>query len=326
MRINIDKRRAAAFLTFSGLFVAAIVVAANDDMTPSEWLDQMDGAVQTINYEGTVVREKDRKLETFEVVHTVTDGVVREKVIFKDGNGLEIIRNGNEVHCIFPDRESVLVEEWNDQSTLFSTLPSSDIQFGSEYDVSIVDFERIAGRKAVALAIRPHDNYRYGHRVWLDVKTGFPLQTQLIGDGGEPLEQVKFADIRIDAAISPNALTSSYSTEGWKWFTQPQKRARQEVDAPWISDNVPAGFRVVSTHQESLSDDSSTVIHILYSDGLASVSVFVAPSGGKKKSKRSSAGASNSYTTENGDFIVTAVGEVPWATVEQIAESMRLNQ
>ena len=59
-------------------------------------------AVQTTNYEGTVVREKDRKLETFEVVHTMTDGVVREKVIFKDGNGLEIIRNGNEVHCIFP--------------------------------------------------------------------------------------------------------------------------------------------------------------------------------------------------------------------------------
>jgi sigma-E factor negative regulatory protein RseB len=326
MPANIDNRKAAALLAFSGLFAAAIVVAANDDISPSEWLDRMDGAVQTTNYEGTVVREKDRKLETFEVVHTVTDGVVREKVIFKDGNGLEIIRNGNEVHCIFPDRESVLVEEWNDQSTLFSTLPSSDIQFGSEYDVSIVDFERIAGRKAIALAIRPHDNYRYGHRVWLDVKTGFPLQTQLIGDDGVPLEQVKFADIRIDAPIPASSLASSYSTEGWKWFSQPQKRARQEVDAPWVSDDVPAGFRVVSTHQETLSDGSSTVIHILYSDGLANVSVFIAPFNGKKKSKRSSAGASNSYSTESGEFMITAVGEVPWVTVEQIAESMRLNQ
>ena len=265
-------------------------------------------------------------MEAFEVVHTVTDGVVREKVIFKDGNGLEIIRNGNEVHCIFPDRESVLVEEWNDQSTLFSTLPSSDIQFGSEYDVSIVSFERVAGRKAVTLAIRPHDNFRYGHRVWLDVETGFPLQTQLIGDDGEPLEQVKFADIRIDANILASSLTSSYSTEGWKWFTQPQERARQDVDSPWISDDVPAGFRVVSTHEEALAESTHNVIHILYSDGLASVSVFIAPMGEKKRSKRSSVGASNSYSTVNGEFMITAVGEVPWATVEQIAESMRLNQ
>ena len=326
MRDNIDTRTAAAFLALSGLFIAAAVVAGSDDISPSEWLDRMDGAVQTTNYEGTVVRLKDGKVEAFEVVHTITDGVVREKVIFKDGNGLEIIRNGNEVHCIFPDRESVLVEEWNDQSTLFSTLPSSKIQFGSEYDVSIVNFERVAGRKAVTLAIRPHDNFRYGHRVWLDVKTGFPLQTQLIGDDGEPLEQVKFADIRIDDNITASSVASSYSTEGWKWFTQPQKRARQEVDSPWISDNVPAGFRVVSTHQEALAQSEQTVIHILYSDGLATVSVFVAPLSDKKKSKRSSAGASNSYSTVSGDFMITAFGEVPWATVEQIAESMRLNQ
>ena len=325
MRASIDSKSAAAFIALSGLFVAAMVVAG-DDVTPNEWLDRMDTAVQTTNYEGTVVRLRGGKVEAFEVVHTITDGVVREKVIFKDGNGLEIIRNGNEVHCIFPDRESVLVEEWNDQSTLFSTLPSSDLQFGSEYDLSIVDFERVAGRKAVKLAIRPHDNYRYGHRVWLDAKTGFPLQTQLIGDDGEPLEQVKFADIRIDANILASSLSSSYSTEGWKWFTQPQKRARQEVESPWIGDDVPDGFRVVSTHQESLSDSGNTVTHILYSDGLANVSVFIAPLGDKKKSKRTSSGASNSYSTASGEFLITAVGEVPWVTVEQIAESMRINQ
>ena len=322
---DFDTKKAAACVALSGLFIAAVVVAG-DDATPSEWLERMDSAVRTTNYEGTVVRLKDGKVEAFEVLHTITDGVVREKVIFKDGNGLEIIRNGNEVHCIFPDRESVLVEEWDDQSTLFSTLPSSDIQFGSEYDVSIVSFERVAGRKAVMLAIRPHDNYRYGHRVWLDVQTGFPLQTQLIGDDGEPIQQVKFADIRIDADILASSLASSYSTEGWKWFNHPRKRAREEVESPWISDDVPAGFRVVSTHQEVLAGSGNTVTHILYSDGLANVSVFVASLNDKKKSKRSSVGASNSYSTIKGEFLVTAVGEVPWATVEQIAESMRLNQ
>jgi len=325
MHSNFDTRTAAACIALGGLFIGALVIAA-DDKTPSEWLERMDSAVQTTNYEGTVVRLQDGKVEAFEVVHTVSDGVVREKVIFKDGNGLEIIRNGNEVHCIFPDRKSVLVEEWNDQSTLFSTLPSGDLQFGSAYDVSIDSFERVAGRKAVVLAIRPHDNYRYGHRIWLDIKTGFPLQAQLIGDDSEPLQQVKFADIRIDADILTSSLASSYSTDGWKWFTEPRRDAKQEVESEWISDNIPAGFRVVSTHEEALSADTSNVTHMLYSDGLATVSVFIASGNDQKKAKRSSVGASNSYTTLIGDYRVTAVGEVPWATVEQIAGSMRLRR
>ena len=75
-------------------------------------------------------------------MHLVVDGIVRERVLIQEGNGLEIIRNGNEVHCILPDKKSVLVEEWNDQSTLFFSMPSSDIRFGSEYDVSIVREER----------------------------------------------------------------------------------------------------------------------------------------------------------------------------------------
>ena len=116
---------------------------------PNEWLSRMGAAVQTTSYEGTVIRIQDGKAEALKVVHTVSDGVIREKVVAQEGNGLEIIRNGNEVHCILPDRKSVLVEEWDDQSTLFSTLPSSEVRFGSEYDVSIVREERVAGRQTI---------------------------------------------------------------------------------------------------------------------------------------------------------------------------------
>jgi len=325
MRPNLDTRTAAACIASSGLFIGALVVAA-DDATPSEWLDRMGTAVQTTNYEGTVVRLQDGKVEAFEVVHKISDGVVREKVIFKDGNGLEIIRNGNEVHCIFPDRESVLVEEWNDQSTLFSTLPSSDLRFGSEYDISIDNFERVAGRKAVMLAIRPHDNYRYGHRIWLDIKTGFPLQTQLLGDDNEPLEQVKFADISIHSDILASALAPSYSTDNWKWYSEPRRSEKREVETDWVGDDIPAGFRVISTKQELLPGSNDAVTHILYSDGLASVSVFIATGNEKQTAKRSRVGASNSFSTNIDEFRVTAVGEVPDATVERIASSMRLHQ
>lgn len=294
------------------------------DQGPHEWLDRMSSAVQTSNYEGTVIRISDGRAEALKVIHTVSDGVIREKVIAQEGNGLEIIRTGNEVHCILPERKSVLVEEWNDQSTLFSTLPSSNLRFGSEYDVKIVSKERVAGRESIKLAIKPHDSFRYEHRVWLDMDTGFPLQTQLIGVNGSALEQVKFADISLGSEIKASALKPSYSTENFKWYNQPRRRVTAVVDSTWHSTNLPIGFVLVSAQREVMPGSDEAVTHILYSDGLASVSVFIAAHANKKVSERSQVGASNSYSAVIGDYRITAVGEVPAATVEQMASSMQL--
>jgi len=322
MRSHMHTRKAAACIVFCGFFSGANTFA-DDAWTPQDWIDRMGSAVQVTNYEGTVVRVRDGRVDTFKVVHTVKDGVVREKVVIQDGNGLEIIRNGNEVHCILPDRESVLVEEWNNQSTLFSTLPSSDIRFGNEYDVLIKDFERVAGRKAAKLAILPHDHYRYGYRIWLDTETGFPLQTQLIGDDNGALEHVKFADISIEKDIGSGALDSSYSIDNWKWYTEPRPTTNREVESEWVAAHVPAGFRAVSTQQKVLPDADDPITHIVYSDGLATVSVFIAPVSDERTPMASSVGASNSYSTVIDGYRVTAVGQVPRITVEQIAKSMR---
>ena len=304
----------------SCLYGGAVVA----ELSPRELLDRMSGAVQTTNYEGTVLRISNGRAEALKVLHTVADGVVREKVIAQEGDGLEIIRNGNEVHCILPEQKSVLVEEWNDQSTLFSTLPSSSLRIGPEYDVKVVGKERVAGRVAVHLAIKPHDDLRYEHRVWLDSETGFPLQTQLLGTDGVPLEQVKFADIRLDPEIGASALASTYSTENFKWYNQPKRRAAEVVDERWENSSLPRGFRLVSTQAEFMPGSGDVVTHLLYSDGLASVSVFIAAQPDGELAKKSRAGASNSFSTVVGEHRVTAVGEVPSATVERIANSMEM--
>ena len=297
--------------------------SAAETISPNHWLNRMASAVQTTDYEGTVVRLQNGKAEALKVFRKVSDGVVHEKIIVQDGNGLEIIRKGNEVHCILPDSKSVLVEEWNHHSTLFSTLPASDIRFGSEYDVSIVRRERVAGRKTVLVAIRPHDTYRFGHRLWLDIETAFPLQTELIAEDGSAIEQVKFADISFDKEIRASALLPSYSIDDFRWFTEPPHAVKQVAESVWRNENLPPGFRMMSTHQEELASRDEIVTHILYSDGLASVSVFIVPKTDKKISRRSRVGLSNSFSVETAEHHVTAVGEVPAATVEQIATSMQ---
>ncbi len=295
-----------------------------DDYSPHDWLNRMASAVQSTNYEGTVVRVQNGKTEALKVVHKIADGVIHEKVVIQDGNGLEIIRSGNEVHCILPDSKSVIVEEWNDRSTFFSTLPSSDIRFGNEYDVGILRHERVAGRKAVLLAIRPHDDYRFGHRLWLDVETGFPLQTELFGIDGKAIEKVRFVDIKLDSEISARALMPSYSTESFRWITETRGKVTPVELPDWTNDSLPPGFQAVSTHEEELPGRSKhRVTHILFSDGLANVSVFIAPKTDAKISRRSRLGASNSISVEIADHYVTAVGEVPVMTLEAIAGSMR---
>jgi sigma-E factor negative regulatory protein RseB len=299
-----------------------LVIAADG---PNEWLGRMAVALQKTNYAGTVIRTKSGETEALKVVHQVVDGVINEKVVVQEGNNLEIIRNGNEVHCILPEKRSVLVETWNDQSSLFSALPSDEIRFGNEYDLSVVREDRVAGRKAVLLAIRPHDEFRFGHRIWLDRDTAFPLRTELIDRDGSLIEEVKFADISLESGFSPEALAPSMSLENFTWHEGGANRINLDVTTDWVCDDLPPGFRVISTKTEEMAGADEPLTHILYSDGLANVSVFIGATRNRKIARRSSIGGSNAYSILIDGHRITAVGEVPAATVQRIASSMRQN-
>ncbi len=294
---------------------------------PDEWLERMASAVGSTSYQGTVIRRQRGKSEALKVVHKIIDGVVNERVASQEGNGLEIIRIGDDVHCILPDQKSVLVEGWNNQSTLFSTLPRSEVANAPQYDLSLVREGRIAGRKAVLLAVRPHDQYRYGHRIWLDKSTGFPLQTETMNLDGELVQEVKFADIMISDNIAEEALQPSISLDGFTWYKEPVRYQAVEVETDWACDDLPAGFRAISTKTDKPAGDSGAgggTTHIVYSDGVANISVFIATTVSDELAGWAVLGMSNSFTAEIDGHQVTAVGEVPGITVQRIASSMRL--
>ena len=308
------------------LAAAALVAGslpASAQSSPDELLDQMNHVVDVIDYEGTVFRTQNGESETLRIVHKIIDGVINEKLVSQEGNGLEVIRIGNDVHCILPDKQTVLIEEWAHQSTLFSALPSSEIRYGAQYDVSIVREDRVAGRQAIMLAIRPHDRFRYGHRIWLDEETSFPLKTEMVGADGELIEQIKFADISLGNGISKDALAPSMSLDNFSWFTQPLRYESVEVDTNWDSADLPSGFRATSTRTEQLPGADAPVTHIVYSDGMATVSVFIAETIESQIAGQSSVGASNTYSIQQGDYQIIVVGEVPAATIQRIATSMQ---
>ena len=134
------------------------------------------------------------------------------------------------MNCSLEDKQTVMIEEYSNQSRMLSAVPSSEVRYGAEYDVSIVRDDRVAGRAAIMLAVRPHDEFRYGHRIWLDKETSFPLKTEMMSIDGELIEQIKFVDIRIGSNISKAALAPSMSLDNYSWYTAPARYAAVEVE------------------------------------------------------------------------------------------------
>jgi sigma-E factor negative regulatory protein RseB len=66
------------------------------------------------------------------------------------------------------------------------------------------------------------------------------------------------------------------------------------------------------------------VQHLIFSDGVASVSVFIEPGSAKGPAPPESTriGSANAFSTQVRGHVVTAVGEVPASTVRDIATSL----
>jgi sigma-E factor negative regulatory protein RseB len=66
------------------------------------------------------------------------------------------------------------------------------------------------------------------------------------------------------------------------------------------------------------------VQHLIFSDGFASISVFIEPGSpsGFGPSQASSAGSAHAFSTLVDGHVVTAVGEVPLETVRDVATSV----
>ena len=159
----------------------------------------MSRAVEELNYRGTFVHVLDGTLEmeTLHIVHRNADGQSGERILSLDGAGREFVRQGASVQGIFPDRRIVLFETRSDVSPLVSALPSNTAELAPHYEITLGGIARVADRPVQVLEIKPRDEFRYGYRLWLDQETAMPLQSALIDEQGEVVEQILFTEIEI---------------------------------------------------------------------------------------------------------------------------------
>jgi sigma-E factor negative regulatory protein RseB len=306
------------------LLLLSLSVAWADDDDARAWLDRMSRALATRNYDGTFFHLRNGKVETLRIVHRVADGKVVERLVSLDGSGREIIRNDQELTCYLPDQRRVLVESRPEGGSLLAALPTFDASLADHYQVIKLAPGRLLGRSTQVIAVNPRDAFRFGYRLWIDEGTALPLKTQLCDEKGNVVEQILFANIVVPDSLPESAVEPRVNTEGMQWVRQPAPSTSGATFASnWRASKVPPGFRLTATGTQLLEGSTSPVTHLVYSDGLASVSVFIEnrPAQPDQFNGLAKVGSAFTFSTTTQGHQVTAVGEVPPQTVQLIAHS-----
>jgi sigma-E factor negative regulatory protein RseB len=322
----------------AGVLTLSLVQRSIGADDPRVWLDKMNQALATRNYDGTFFHLSEGRVETMRIVHRVKAGLVTERLQSLDGSGREFVRNNDELTCYLPDQHTVLVEPRQVHGPFLGSLP----RFGSDVDqfylIESLPDSHVLGRAARVIAVNPKDQFRFGYRLWLDQKTAMPLKTQLCDAHGQVIEQILFARLDMPETIADADLTPAVRTDGMRWVHQgaSDDRAVPALSA-YRASELPPGFHLTVAGAQTLGGAAVPAAHLVYSDGLATVSVFVEapptlPSGANDSGAPPAeppmqglarVGSGFAFSTVVQGHQVTAVGEVPAQTVEFIAHSVK---
>jgi sigma-E factor negative regulatory protein RseB len=322
--VQAARQRAARLMAFSFLLGVGVALGAE----PKEWLERMNHALTTRNYIGVFTHNHGGRVETLRIIHRVRGRDVSERLLSLDGPGREFIREGNELTCYFPDKRTVLVERRAPDGPLLGALPPLGNGNSAVYEIRGGERERLLGRKTRVVALHPRDEFRYGYRLWIDEETSMPLKTQLCNQAGEVIEQIVFSTIDLPERIPDSMFKPQMDASNYRWHRAERQLASNAAPALWEAMRLPPGFRMATRSAQALPGSSEPVAHIVYTDGIASVSVFVEPRKADFKPAEGPArvGSSSAFSTVVDGHQVTAVGEVPPNTVELIAKQVKVSK
>lgn len=291
------------------------------------WLMKMNHAARTLNYLGTFVYQNNGQLEAMRIIHKVDGATTRERLVSLNGAPREIIRTEREVVCYLPDMGSVVVEHRKlDIKHFPGLLPERLQELDENYVIRLGGSGRVAGRPAQVVTITPRDGYRYGYRLWADRETGLLLKADLLDHEERILEQFMFTHVTIGQPIPASALDPDIRNEGLKWYREAtaEEDGITHTEPNWTATRLPKGFKLTTYLLRREPARRKPLEHLVYSDGLAAVSVFIERRGEGKLLVRGTTrmGAVHAFGKELDGYQVTAVGEVPAATITLIGDSV----
>lgn len=306
---------------------AGPVSAGSEQPEPAEQLlNAMRTAMSGLSFRGIVAYSKNNEVENMEILHTNMDGIEREKLVSLNGPMREVVRQGHEVKCYFPDTGTVFIGSKPSGKSAFVDLPDNFLRLRPHYRFELGRRERIAQREAQEVRITPRDDMRYGRRIWVDSESKLALKIELLDDEEQVLEQMVFSSLDLKSPIPSKdfELSSGQQEAHWKSL----EHSEVPIDLlRWRLHNVPTGFQIVSFSRVQQAPQDRAIEHLLLSDGLSSVSVYFDRVGEQLLvGQQREMGAINTFSRRIGEYSVTTMGEVPLKAVEYIGNGIRAQE
>ena len=309
------------------LAVHSVSALADANAEALQWLLKIQQSAQKLNYSGTFVYlQQGGQPLTSRVTHVADATGEHERLEMLDGAPVVIVRNNEEVRSYIPDTRTVLVETRRNKTSFPALLTAPAASIAEYYNVRNWDQQRVAGLDCQVLLLEPKDGLRYSRKLWADKATGLLLKAQSFNEKGDVVEQIAFTQVEIGGAAEHYhaLLAKRDGGRDWRTTSQPITDVRF-ADAGWKIDVPLPGFRKLLEMKRGMGEGGGEVGQIVFSDGLASVSVFLEPvkDGAKTAEGLSSQGAVNIYRRKVGNSVVTVLGEAPPACVTRIGKAVQ---
>jgi len=310
-----------------GLMAADVAHADNSNSQEAfALLNKMASASRQLNYSGTFVYQHGGRSETSRIVHYVNNaGGEFEKLEALDGPPREVVRNNDQLTCYLPSLKTVIIEQRNTQQ-LPVLIPERMVGIVENYTVRLAGKDRVADHDCRVVVLEPKDNMRYGRSFCAELGSGLPLRTRTINEKHEDIESFAFTQLTIGGNFSRDKVKSKYAAKSKSWRVDRSALTvtERKAETGWVVVNKPPGFKKMTEINRLIGGRHGTVSHIVLSDGIAAVSVFIESKPKDKVVTQSleHQGAVNIYTRPHADYVLTVLGEAPAATVMQIANSL----
>ena len=320
---------------FAATFVASQVPAqrkavATAERSMGEWLTRMHEASMNSAYVGTfVVSSTLGGLSSSRIWHVCDPALQVERVESLTGEPRTTFRHNEQVVTFLPDKR-VIRSETHDSMGLFPSLSNDpDPALAKFYVARRTGSERVAGFLADIVEFTPKDQLRFGYRIWSEQKTGLVIQLQTLDTEGGVLEQAAFSELKFEEPLSAQKLASMMtSTAGFAVEKQTLVKTTPEIEG-WSLKTPVAGFHTTDCFRRlpplsASGAPSENMVQWIFTDGLASVSLFVEKYDSSRHSQEGlmAMGATQTLTRRMGDWWLTAVGEVPPQTLLAFAQSI----
>jgi len=304
-------------------FLLILLLAAGGAQAQSPealgWLRKMQDATHKLSYRGTFVYQSAGRSETSRITRLVDAGGDTEKLEVMDGVPREIVRTKDTVRCYLPGARLVKVDRRTERG-FPALLPERINAVAKHYEISLGETRRIAGYDCQAVVLSPRDNLRYGYKLYADVNSGMLLRAVTLDAAGELIEQFSFTQLAL-GGVTRDMVRPRHASRAWR--VEDAAAAPTRLAGWSLSSELPGFHKVVELKRRI--GESRSAGQVVYSDGLAAVSVFIESLEGRSDPVRpglASMGAIHIYTREVANHVVTVVGEAPAASVQRIADAV----